>query len=462
MQGVLFVPSGPLAALTGEQTRKQEMRILNDISLHQRKTGPQILAVLIYVIFPLLPLLSVSLSPGWTAQAPYAKLGNSLALIVFSILALQPVLAARLKYLDRLFGLDIIYVFHKIMGMTAAVLQICVLVFFAAGPGPYLSWPGMVGTALIIILVLSALLYRELRLTYESWRRLHNLLFMAVLITLFLQVWQIAYEKGSPVTAAVVSAHFIVASALYAYHKFIGPSQRGKTLYRVVSVNRETKNVWTLTFAPPQGTPHLSYLPGQFQFITFAQGRGEEHPFTIPSSPAAAGQHTATIKESGDFTRSIGRIQAGDKVAVQAPFGRFSYLLHPEERDLVFIAGGIGITPFMSMLRHMRDTKADKNVLLLYANNTEDDIVFRGELDAMAGKTAPQLRVVHVLGRAEREWSGEQGFIDRAKIEKHVIGDIKNKTFYLCGPPPMMTALIAVLIELGVPSKRIRSERFAL
>jgi ferredoxin-NADP reductase len=109
----------------------------------------------------------------------------------------------------------------------------------------------------------------------------------------------------------------------------------------------------------------------------------------------------------------------------------------------------------------MRDTKADKEVLLLYANNTEADIVFQRELQAMAA-ASPRLRVVHVLGRAGREWRGEQGFIDRAMIEKHVRGDIRNKTFYLCGPPPMMTSLINVLIDLGVPSRRIRSERFAL
>lgn len=435
---------------------------MRNLSSYQPKTGVQVLAVLAYVIIVLLPFLAAIPSPAWAMQDAYTKLGNGLVLIGFSLMALQPVLAARLKLLDRAFGLDIVYVFHKTMGMAAGALQICALVFLAAGPGRSMPPSGMAGTVLIVALVLSALLYRELHLTYEAWRRLHNALFAAVLVTLFVQAGTVARDLGSPAAATTVAALFIVAAAAYVHHKFIGPARRRRKLYRVASVTRETKNVWTLTFSPPEGAARFAYLPGQFQFITFAGGEGEEHPFTISSSPDADGHHAATIKESGDFTRTIGRIQAGDLVAVQAPFGRFSYLLHPEERDLVFIAGGIGITPFMSMLRHMRDTRADKDVLLLYANNTEEDIAFRQELDAVASTPSPRLRVSHVLSRAGQDWRGERGFIDRTMIEKHVTGDLRTKAFYLCGPPPMMAALIATLVDLGVPSRRIRSERFAL
>jgi ferredoxin-NADP reductase len=258
---------------------------------------------------------------------------------------------------------------------------------------------------------------------------------------------------------------FVSAAAAYVYHKFVGPSLRGKRPFRVESIIRETHNVWTITLAPPEGREQFEYLPGQFQFLTFLRGsrlRGEEHPFTISSSPGRKGFHASTIKESGDFTRTIGETRAGDLVAVQAPFGRFSYLLHPGERDLVFIAGGVGITPLMSMLRHMRDMDADKEVLLLYANSTEQDILFRDELDRIASAERPRLSVVHVLSKAAPEWRGERGHIDQAVIRKYCRGDLEGKSFYLCGPPAMMTALIAAVIDLGVPSRRVRSERFAL
>ena len=118
----------------------------------------------------------------------------------------------------------------------------------------------------------------------------------------------------------------------------------------------------------------------------------EEHHFTIASSPTEPAFHTSTIKASGDFTATIGQTSPGDLAIIQAPFGRFSYVLKPQALDLVFIAGGIGITPLMSNLRHMRDTQADRRVLLLYSNKTENDIVFREELAQIEAGTNPSCR----------------------------------------------------------------------
>jgi ferredoxin-NADP reductase len=252
-----------------------------------------------------------------------------------------------------------------------------------------------------------------------------------------------------------------MATGAYVHHKFLGPAERRKGLYRVKSISAEAWNVWTLTFEPPKNIRRFDFLPGQFQFITFDQGKGEEHPFTIASSPMDASSHSSTIKGSGDFTKTIGTVKPGDLVNIQAAFGHFSHILEPHEQNLVFIAGGIGITPFMSMLRYMRDTGEDRDVLLFYANKSEEDIVFRRELDSIASLASPRLRVVHVLDAPGKEWQGEQGRIDRSLIEKYA-GDLTRRLFYLCGPPPMMNALAALLIDAGVPAKRIRSERFAL
>lgn len=435
---------------------------MNDGKSYRVVLSVQILAALAYGVIVFLPLLAVVGATSWATENVFFKLGNGLLLVVFSIMALQPILAARLKQLDRQFGLDIIYVFHKTMGMAAGALLICAIVFLIAGPVRPISWSGIAGTILVLILVLTALLYRGLKMSYEAWRSLHNVLFIGAFVAVFAQGWSVVNHLGSLPAEILVAGLVITAVTAYVSHRFIGPSLRRRRLYRVVSVTRETRNVWTLTFKPPESAVRFAYHPGQFQFLTFVAGRGEEHPFTISSSPTADGYHAATIKESGDFTRTISAMQVGDLVAVQAPFGRFSYVLHPGECDLVFIAGGIGITPFMSMLRHMHDSATDREVLLLYANSTEEDIAFRYELDAIASQGPPRLRVVHVLSRAGDAWRGEHGLIDRAMIEKKVSGDLRTKTFYLCGPPPMMTAIITTLIDLGISSRRIRSERFAL
>jgi predicted ferric reductase len=307
--------------------------------------------------------------------------------------------------------------------------------------------------------VLTAFLFHELRMSYETWRRLHNVLVLAALTAVFALALLAVPETG---IRALLAVYFTAGVAAYVQHRIIGPITRRKNLYRVDRVEPLARNVWNLTLKPPEGEARFDFLPGQFQFLTFDRGRGEEHPFTISSSPTQPGEHTATIKESGDFTRGIGRVRAGELLAVQAPFGRFSYLLHPDEKGIVFIAGGIGITPIMSMLRHMRDRAADKDVQLLYANNSEEDIVFRKELEALALEKAPRLRVTHVLARPGEGWAGEQGRIDWPLIRKTLGGEIGTKAFYICGPPPMMSVLIATLIENGVPSRQVRSERFSL
>jgi len=206
-------------------------------------------------------------------------------------------------------------------------------------------------------------------------------------------------------------------------------------------------------------------LPGQFHFIKLYRGTGlpvEEHPFTISSSPTEDGFVSSTIKESGDFTATIGKTKPGDTAIIQGAYGRFSYVLHPEEQELVFIAGGVGITPLMSMLRHMRDTRTDKDVLLLYGNKTENDIVFRGELSEIEAGGYPHLKVVHILSQAGDEWRGETGFVDKEKIERLCNGGLGTKAFYVCGPPIMMDKVIRTLRTLGIPNRRIHHERFSL
>ena len=402
--------------------------------------------------------LTLLCAEDWPGQDPIVRTGTVLLLIVFPVLALQPVLSARLRVLDRSFGLDTVYLFHKIMGMTAGATILCSVVFQAAGVRPW-TFLGIASAVLLFAVVLTAFLFQELRMSYEAWRRLHNVLVLAALTAVFVQAFLAVPRTGM---RTVLALYYAAGAAAYLHHRILGPITRQKYLYRVDSVEQVTHNVWNLTLKPPENRERFDFLPGQFQFLTFDQGRGEEHPFTISSSPALPGAHTATIKASGDFTKGIGKVRPGALLAVQAPFGRFSYLLHPEENEIIFIAGGIGITPVISMLRHMRDSAADKDVQLLYANNTEDDIVFRNELEELASRKTPHLRVTHVLSRPDAGWTGERGHIDWPMIEKYVGKDARAKAYYLCGPPPLMHALTTTLLEHGVPSRQVRSERFSL
>src|SRR5262249_32935831 len=148
-----------------------------------------------------------------------------------------------------------------------------------------------------------------------------------------------------------------------------------------------------------------------------------------------------TIKESGDFTRSIGLVQPGDSATVHGPFGRFSHTFHREEQDLVFVAAGVGITPHISMLRYMADLREPRRVLLVYASRTPADILFADELRALEAGECPALKVVHVLSNPPGGWHGEVGRLDADRL-LHLSGGPTGKAFYLCCPPAMTEALI--------------------
>jgi predicted ferric reductase len=205
-------------------------------------------------------------------------------------------------------------------------------------------------------------------------------------------------------------------------------------------------------------------MPGQFAWITawsspFAEA---EHPFSFSSSANQPGHLTFTIKELGDFTRQIKNLQPGQKVYVDGPFGHFSIDRHTHAEQFVFIAGGVGITPIMSMLRSMADRGDRRPVTLLYANKDWDSIIFREELDAL--KNTLNLNLVYVLATPPPGWNGETGFVTQAVLERHLPKASKRNSIeiFICGPQPMLNAVENALTQLGVPFGDFHSERFDL
>ncbi len=430
--------------------------------------------IVAYLAVVLLPMVIVTVHKLPPPDLFAYNLGRCFALTAFAIMILQVVLAARLKWIEEPFGLNLTFPFHRRMGVFAALLLLTHPFLMVLGGGGWKlllgdnTWYIWVGRITLLLLLVNASLsvWRiPLGLSFEKWRLGHSLSGPAVLVLGFVHSWNASVDFTLPAMQALWVALLALAAALLAHHRFYTPARLRRHPYQVVDVRQETHDVWTLKFAPSPGQRRFDFIPGQFQFVTLLRGRGlpeEEHHFTISSSPTETGFHTSTIKESGDFTATIGQTRPGDAAVIQGPFGRFSYVLHPEARELVFIAGGIGITPFMSNLRHMRDVQADRRVLLLYANKTEKDIVFREELKSIAAGSKPELKVIHILSQPQEAWEGETGRLDRVKI-KQLCGDrLEKSRFFLCCPPPMTESLWQILRGLGVPDARISFEYFSL
>ena len=429
--------------------------------------------VLLYVLFVTLPVWFTTWF-GAKAEGILHDVAINFALVGFMMLTIQFLLAARVKWIERTFGLDMLIRYHKYVAVAAAGFLILHPILLALSHGsltlliglklPWYIWVGKAALILVIANVLISIYQGRMGLKFEKWRMIHDLLAPTILVLIFVHPW----FAGDDLEHFPIQALWIIMSLgagwMFIYHRFLRPKQLAGHPYRVTEVQQEAGNVWTVKLAPPAGQHIADYLPGQFHFLTFYREPGlpvEEHHWTISSSPAQKDTISSTIKAVGDFTKTIPETRAGDTAAVHGSFGRFSHVLHPHERDLVFLAGGIGITPLMSMLRHMRDTDDDRSVLLLYGNRTEKDIVFRDELEAIEKGKRPDLTVVHVLSGAGKDWTGETGHVDRERIEKYCGVDLSKRIFYVCGPQKMAEAVIKTLLEMGVSKSRIRQEIFS-
>lgn len=432
-----------------------------------------IFLILLYITFISLPLIMAIIINPVSNQKIFYEIGKNYAIIGIMLLTLQILLAGRFKWIERPFGFDILIRYHKYMGMLGISLLILHPIFLILGGSDFslitnfntiwYLWIARIAIILLIINGIISLFQNGLNIKFENWRIGHDVLAPVILILGFVHSWKI----GSDISNIPMRILWIVlptfSIVLFLIHRFLRPFILSRQPYRVIEVKKETEKVWTVKMVPPEGREVLSYLPGQFQFITFKRSKDlpvEEHHWTISSSPAEKGYISSTIKELGDFTATIGETKVGDIATVHGAFGRFSYVFHPDEKELVFVTGGIGITPVISMLRYMRDTKSKLEVILLYGNRKEEEIVFKGELEEIERGEYPDLKLIHVLDKPGESWDGERGYIDREKIEKFC-GNLRKKGFYISGPSGLIDATIKNLKALGVKDNRIHIEIFS-
>jgi predicted ferric reductase len=384
------------------------------------------------------------------------------ALLAFHLLVLQVVLAARFRLADRAFGLDTVMRLHRATGVLALLLLLGhpALLLTAAHGRIEWGWQVALGAGALLVLVLgvlAALLFRFLGIDFNRWRLIHKAMVLVIVLGYFHGRAIGVHLQPSRGLRTWWAALLAVTAAVFAWRNAIVP-RWGRRRFRVESVAAEARGVWTIQLAPEDGRP-LLYRPGQFMFLTLLRtdSHTEEHPFTISSSPTEKRFIAATVKESGNYTRTIGRTRAGDRALVEGPFGRFS-LVHGDAEQFLFIGAGVGCTPLVSMLRFLRDTRDPRPALFLCANRTLADIAFREELERLPAS----VKVVHVLSRPEADWRGERGRVDEALLREVAGASLTRADIFLCGPPAFMKEARASLRRLGVQPARVHVERFSV
>jgi len=425
----------------------------------------------LYPLLVLTPLIVFAVALPPSDDAPIAKAAVSCAVVAFSILCLQFLLTARIRWIEAPFGLDVILRFHQGMALVAVCL-LCVHPLLLASVQGWglltrwgVRWPIWAGRIALLLLLTHGVIAagrRVLRLRYETWLFAHNVAAFLLLGFAFVHSLALGDDLARAGPRIAWIALPLVAWSAWFYRRVARPQMLARNPYKVLAVDREAPSVWTLTLEAPDRN-RLIFAPGQFQFLRPLSGSvsGEEHPFSIASSPSPDGRISVTIKESGDFTSTIGKLAPGDLVAVHGPFGRFSHVFHRDCDDLVFIAAGVGITPLMSMLRYIRDRREACRVLLIYANREAPAIMFRQELEAIRLAGVPLLRVVHVVSRPSTDWQGLSGRLDAALV-KAICRDLAGKTFFICCPPRMIASLVRGLKRAGIDPGRIHAECFGL
>ena len=227
---------------------------------------------------------------------------------------------------------------------------------------------------------------------------------------------------------------------LLIYVRIVKPLFLLRRPYRVSEVRRERGDSITLAMAP-DGHAGFRFKPGQFGWLTLwgSPFQITGHPFSFSSSAAATdGRVEMTIRNLGDFTSKIAGVPPGHRVFLDGPYGAFTANREPADM-LVLVAGGVGITPMMSIVRTFADNGDKRPVLLLYGSRTYEEITFREELEALTGRL--ELKVVHVLQNPHDGWTGERGFIDAEILRRCLPPPYASHEYFICGPNVMMNAI---------------------
>ena len=426
----------------------------------------------LYVGLALAPLVLAASSRGIDPTRGFGlEFAVGFGFVAYALMALEFALVSRFHAASEPFGMDALLLFHKKMGLTALGFVGAHAIYFVLRgqdaalldpfSGPLATRTGALALWAGVLLVLTSVARRRIRLSYGLWQLLHRVLAFLLMGAMLWHVLAVGHHASVPLVRACLIAYAGLFLALLLRYRLVDPLLTWRRPWAVAASRAEGGDTVTLVLRP-LGHDGLSFEPGQFVWL--GTGRtpfsAEQHPITIASSavPAPDRAIELAIKALGDWSRTtVPALRAGARVWIDGPFGAFS-LDRAAAQGFVLVAGGIGITPMRSMLLTMRDRGDRRPVLLIYAASHRGRAVFAAQLEALTRELA--LRVVFVFEAAPADWPGERGRITVELLRRHLPADLSRQYFFVCGPGPMMDQLERQLVELGVPPERVQTERF--
>ena len=417
-----------------------------------------------------LAVLCLAPLPLWVQAHPLAErfatpagalksLANIAALVGTAAFAVALTLGGRLRVVERLFaGLDRMYRAHRLLGLVAVslvALHVLLLVLSRAllpGSSPWTlftpaaGWKIFVGVFALAGLLAGLALTMFARMRHETFARVQRsiaIVFLLASVHVFVVPGTKASSRPLTVYLALLTG---LALAAFARRSLLSRLLIRRRRYRVEGVHRLAEDTVEIVLA--REGDRLRFQPGQFVFVRFVELGGEAHPFSITSPPDEAAVRLV-VKALGDHTTALMDLAPGGSAELEGPYGTFSRLALANPRQ-VWIAGGIGITPFLSMARSLDGTAHE--IDLYYCTPAAEQAHFLDELFEMADRN-PGLRVIPIR-------DAHLGHVSADDIEA-ANRNLSEKEILICGPPVMIGNLTGQLRARGVPRARIHYEDFS-
>jgi predicted ferric reductase len=390
------------------------------------------------------------------------------ALAGTSAFALNLVLGARLRPVEALFGgLERMYKAHRLNGQVAFLLLLGHVVLILASRAtisastaldllePSAGWTvyaGVLAFAGMLVAIVVTLFVRVGHELFVYVQRSFGIVFLGATYHVFTTNGALG---DSPALNVYMASLATLGIAAFVYRSVLGSVLVRRRKYSVAAVNRLDEFVTEVVMQPLERP--LAYKAGQFLFVNFREPfsdqfppflRNQFHPFSITSSP---GEPTLriTVKAVGDYTRALRALEPGAEAVVEGPYGAFSSDDLPNDRQ-IWIAGGIGVTPFLSMARSLNGRA--REIDFYYCVEHAPEAHFLDELREIADER-DDFRVVLVP-------RDEDGFLTAERVAREH-EDLGSADVLVCGPPAMIGSLRSQLVERGVPRERFHAEEFS-
>ena len=409
-----------------------------------------LLTVIVWLVFP----------PVNEGQEKFVRqyAGEVIGSINIVLMACSLFLSTRPKWAEKYFGgLDKMYVTHRHTS-TAALLLVFVHVLTVPitlsgwALGNYLgvvAFTGIVSIALVSLAPRIPFLNKLTGGTYEGWKNLKKYIGVFFILA-FIHSLTISQPLDAFIAINFVQVFFIIGAVSYLYTELFGGFFKKYVSYTVEAVNHPNGSTTEVVLRAKR-EPIPRQRAGQFMFVRFPgeKNLNESHPFTISSAPHEDVLR-ATIKASGDFTRALFKeLKPNTEAVVEGAYGMFDYKTGGGKQ--IWIAGGIGVTPFLSFVRDM-DGNLNHDVDFYFTVRHPEEAIFTDEIEAAAKKN-PRLKP-HI------RFSSTMGSLTIEHIVENAGGDVRGHHVYLCGPLPMVQAFEKKFLDLNVPRENIHFEEF--